>query len=366
MKVHYTESGNGKKKVLFDDDMLRLYQPEFHHINIHDEYRFFFLGRKQFQWFFRHSLLNYVSFQTLDVTYKTSKALQSYYDALFQLIQENRITHVVIMHTGQYRHPAFISRLQNIWVVVSLRTADDDSNTINYCSLPYTKYYDYHFHAGVMFDATKTIADVFKEHWSKHPIRIPLWAMKIHTNDVVDFDHRDIEICYIGNVNPLKIFRLSTLKRHFGDRFKLYGAQWNWDRKSLKWIFYKVINKLFSIGYVQELTDEQLKKVYARTKIWFNMHLIPYKWPSNMRLYELPINWVMQLCDNEIWLQRIFKVGKEVIAYKNMRDAIQKIEYYLKHDQERLAIAKAGYDKTTWNYTCENNFRKVLSTIFAD
>jgi len=58
--------------------------------------------------------------------------------------------------------------------------------------------------------------------------------MQIHINNNIDFEHRDIEVCYIGNVNPLKLFRLSKLKRHFGDRFKLYGAQGNGDWKSIK------------------------------------------------------------------------------------------------------------------------------------
>lgn len=366
MHVKYTGLWNWKKKILFDDDMLKFYQSEFEDINIHDDYHFFFLDRKQFQWFFKHNILNYVSFQKLDRTYQNSQELQTYYDVLFEFIQKNQITHVVIMHTWQYRHPDFLKKLKNIWVVLALWTADDDSNTIKYCSLPYTKYYDYHFHVWVMFDAKKTIADILKEHGSKNPLWVPLWAMQIHINNNIDFEHRDIEVCYIGNVNPLKLFRLSKLKRHFGDRFKLYGAQGNGDWKSIKWIFYKIVNRLFSIWYVQKLSDEELTQVYARTKIWFNMHLVSYKWPSNMRLYELPMNWVMQLCDNEKWLHKTFVVGKEIIAYKNISDAIQKIEYYLKHDKERIEIAKAWYTRAKWKYTCENNFRKVLSTIFEN
>lgn len=94
--------------------MLKFYTTEFENINKDNGYHFFFLDRKQFQGFFKHNILNYVSFGKLDMTYKKSPELQKYYDELFEFIQKNQITHIVIMHTGQYRHPEFLKRLQDI------------------------------------------------------------------------------------------------------------------------------------------------------------------------------------------------------------------------------------------------------------
>ena len=148
------------------------------------------------------------------------------------------------------------------------------------------------------------------------------------------------------------------------DRFKLYWAQGNWDRKSFKWICYKLANKIFRLWYIEKVSDEKLLEIYSRTKIWFNMHLIPFKWPSNLRLYELLCNGVMELCDNVLWLQKIFKVWNEIVWYDNINDAIKKIEYYLEHDNERKKIAKAWYKKTIWNYTLEKTYKKIFDTLF--
>jgi spore maturation protein CgeB len=39
-------------------------------------------------------------------------------------------------------------------------------------------------------------------------------------------------------------------------------------------------------------------------------------------------------------MRKIFNVGKEIITYKDIGDAITKIEYYLQHEEERIQIAK--------------------------
>ncbi|MFA6256015.1 MAG: glycosyltransferase [Candidatus Absconditabacterales bacterium] len=210
-----------------------------------------------------------------------------------------------------------------------------------------------------------TIADKLKE-WGGNPVWIPLGARADHINTNIDFDNRDIEVCYIGNINPRKLFRLSKLKRHFGARLKLYGGQGNGDWKSLKGIFYKIVNKLFGLGYIEPISEDKLKEIYGRTKIGFNMHLVSWKGPSNSRMYELPINGVMQLCDNKLGLNRVFEVGKEVVAYENIHNAIQKIEYYLQNDEERIKVAKAGYERAIKYYTYDLVWKRILSVMSQD
>ena len=81
----------------------------------------------------------------------------------------------------------FPSKLKKLKTIISLFTMDDDYSTINYCSLPYTKYYDYHFHVWVMFDKQgKTIADKLKEYGG-NPIWIPYWYFADHLNSNIDF-----------------------------------------------------------------------------------------------------------------------------------------------------------------------------------
>jgi len=365
MQLNYTEIWTWNKKILYDVEVFHYCKIEIENIGSENNYHFYFLNRNQLIPLFKHNILNNISYKTLVQTYQKSKDLQDYYEEILLLCKKENITHIIFTGTGQYWHPDFLKKLKENWIIISLSTADDDTNKIKKYSLPYTKYYDFHFHVWVMYNRDwTTIAEKLREWWW-NPVWIPLGARADHINEKVDFENRDIEVCYIWNINPCKLFRLAKLKRYFGDRFKLYGLQGNGDWKSLKWIFYKVMNKLFGLWYIEPVSDEKHKEIYGRTKIGFNMHLVSWKWPSNSRLYELPCNWVMQVCDNELGLKMVFEIWKEIVAYKNIHDAIKKIEYYLKNDKERIKIAKAWYKRAMANYLYQDVFITMFDIIFG-
>ncbi|MBI2010394.1 MAG: glycosyltransferase [Candidatus Chisholmbacteria bacterium] len=59
-------------------------------------------------------------------------------------------------------------------------------------------------------------------------------------------------------------------------------------------------------------------------------------------------------------LHRYFKVGQELITFKNPQDLRRKALYYLKHNREREAIAAAGYRRILRDHT----FAKRLKDLF--
>jgi spore maturation protein CgeB len=114
---------------------------------------------------------------------------------------------------------------------------------------------------------------------------------------------------------------------------------------------------------VPSLTNEERASLYHRTKIGFNMHLstVPRE-TGNMRMYEIPAHGMMQVCDiagcNSH--EMIFKGGSEAVYYGTVEEAIDRIEYFLGHDEERIRIAKAGYERVGRDYRWESCFRALL------
>ena len=47
---------------------------------------------------------------------------------------------------------------------------------------------------------------------------------------------------------------------------------------------------------------------------------------------------------------------EDFVFYESKQDMISKIEYYLKHEDERVAIARNGYERTVANHTYNVNF----------
>lgn len=64
---------------------------------------------------------------------------------------------------------------------------------------------------------------------------------------------------------------------------------------------------------------------------------------GSYRLFDLPGNGVMQISDGGPFLNDFFRVGEEVVGYRDADDLIGKIDFYLKHEEERKRIALNGY-----------------------
>lgn len=57
--------------------------------------------------------------------------------------------------------------------------------------------------------------------------------------------------------------------------------------------------------------------------------------------------------------------GKEIVIYENVPDLIEKIRYYLEHDEERNQIAKAGYERALREHTYQTRLGKVFRELGA-
>jgi spore maturation protein CgeB len=63
--------------------------------------------------------------------------------------------------------------------------------------------------------------------------------------------------------------------------------------------------------------------------------------------------------------ERIFEPGKEAVFYDSTEDAIEKIKYYLQHDNEREKIARAGFARVHRDYDGETHLKKFLDWASA-
>lgn len=58
-----------------------------------------------------------------------------------------------------------------------------------------------------------------------------------------------------------------------------------------------------------------------------------------------------------------FTPGEDFVCYESEQDLLQKIDYYLAHEDERQAIAKNGHDKVAAAHTYRDRVRQMLSCL---
>lgn len=280
---------------------------------------------------------------------------------LMRSIQQEDIRYVLL--NSNMWHPKFLNELRISGIVLATKIVDDPEGSLVY-SKPIVRFYDKCICSGVDYDKNHTIAEMYYKWGAKDVKFLPVFIDPRHyDNKPIEYEKKDIDIIHVGSFNWKRWISLHRLYQHFGNRVRLYSR---YDPRQAETIFrgvYRLLNVVFPLPKVENISDHDLKEVYKRSKIGFNRHLS--FGPSNARSYELCLNGVLQVTDNENGYQSLYEVGKEIICYRSMGDALRKIEYYLQCDPEREQIARAGYEKASREYTYEQLMEKHLQYILS-
>lgn len=141
------------------------------------------------------------------------------------------------------------------------------------------------------------------------------------------------DICFVGNVHP-----------------KIHERRLDY----LDALFKAFPNFHFS----QDYNMERVNQKYASSKIVFNCSVNE---DINMRVFEAMAVPAFVLTDHIDEMEDLGIIkGKHCETYKGLKELLEKSEYYLKHDEERMNIALAGSKEVRSNHTYVNRVKKIL------
>ena len=118
------------------------------------------------------------------------------------------------------------------------------------------------------------------------------------------------------------------------------------------------------------LSDEEMIKMYSRSKInlGFSTCGVTHKDEERvlqvrLRDFEVPMSGGFYMVEYMEELEEFYEIGKEIVCYNNVDDLIEKIHYYLKHDDEQEVIRKAGYQRCLRDHTWHIRFQKAFEKM---
>jgi hypothetical protein len=228
--------------------------------------------------------------------------------------------------------------------------------------IPYLWAVDGAFYISPSYDEHSSFPKKLEQWGSRHNHWWPLCCREPMLTEASDdyFVNRSIDLVYVGNAYGVKIDRLATMKRHFGDRMRVHGR---WPLAGYYGFVRGLMGKPFYFHKVNSLTAEERSDLYRQARIGFNQHLSPVpRETGNLRMYEIPAHGMLQVCDKAGMgvHSQIFRDMEEAVYYDDIDDAIEKIEYYLKNEEERLRIAKAGFARAKRDYDWEIQLKQTL------
>ncbi len=111
------------------------------------------------------------------------------------------------------------------------------------------------------------------------------------------------------------------------------------------------------------ITGEVKAKILYGSKIVLNNLNYAEIESVNTRFFEANGSGAFQLSDYRPILKDLLPIDPELVSFRSIDEAIEKIRYYLQHPQERVSIAQQIYDHFMGRYTYDHLIQYILNSI---
>lgn len=251
-----------------------------------------------------------------------------------RFIQEVESCDVFYNSVGVNFHPEFVSSIPQFTV---FGCNDDPENSHN-LSRPVAKSYDMCAIGNIAEVETYKSWGVKNVFWQPMGFTPDMFNPNLKLNSIIN-GKRNIELSMvIDKLSPYRRKRMEVIDLAFPDAH-FYGRGWK-------------------RGYLPMGEEVNLLQ---ESKIGLNIH--NSTGPINRRLFYLPANGVMQICDNKDYLGKIFELDKEVVGFDNISEAIELTHFYLNNDEERINIAANGWKRALKDYNEVAVFKRLNENI---
>ena len=98
---------------------------------------------------------------------------------------------------------------------------------------------------------------------------------------------------------------------------------------------------------------------------WINLNITSRTIESGIpqRVFDILACGGFCLTNYQPEIAELFEDGKELVMYTDIEDLLQKVEYYLIHEEERAQIAKAGYEKVRNCFSVKDRIAELINSI---
>ncbi|HZS66628.1 MAG TPA: glycosyltransferase [Burkholderiales bacterium] len=112
---------------------------------------------------------------------------------------------------------------------------------------------------------------------------------------------------------------------------------------------------------------EALLRLYNTSKIVLNItNWDPARYRAlNQRVFDVPATGAFLLTDYSPELEEHYRLGDELVTYRDVDELHDKACYYLAHDDERSTIARRGYERALTLPTIRDRMAQVVRVVEA-
>lgn len=171
-------------------------------------------------------------------------------------------------------------------------------------------------------------------------------------NKIKDLENEKYAVTHVGGYGPIHNERNRNLE---------YAAQkvnidfWGYGESNLE------KESPILKNFHGEAWGLDMYNILANSKITLTGHIkkVAGEYANNMTLFEATGCGALLIADQKSNLNELFEVGKEIVTYESPEEMVEKIEYYMSHEDERIMVAKAGQKRTLRDHTYEKRMQQL-------
>lgn len=122
-----------------------------------------------------------------------------------------------------------------------------------------------------------------------------------------------------------------------------------------------ILPKVKNCGTVDYYSE--MSKVFRCSKVNLNVTLRNIERGIPLRVFDVLASQGFLLTNKQVDLAQCFIDGEDLVTYDDVEDLMNKIEYYLSHEKERIEIAQNGYQKVMTYHTFEKRIVYILEIM---
>ncbi|MCM1398950.1 MAG: glycosyltransferase [Clostridium sp.] len=110
-------------------------------------------------------------------------------------------------------------------------------------------------------------------------------------------------------------------------------------------------------------SNTMLPKIYKCSKVNLEIASKTFKSGMTLRLFEIMCAGGFLIANYQTEIPDYFTIDKDIVVYESIPDLLNKIDYYLTHDEERMEIAANGQKKVLGQHTYDVRVRQMLDAV---
>ena len=119
------------------------------------------------------------------------------------------------------------------------------------------------------------------------------------------------------------------------------------------------LEKCGTVGYWTEMP-----RVFHGSKINLNLTIPDIKSGIPLRVFDVLGSGGFLLTDFQAEMPASFEIGKDLVCFESPEEMEEKCDYYLTHEEERIAIAQHGYETVKNKHQLRQRLQLMLDTVF--